>query len=110
MMYQSGMQRYKDTTIVIREISEGNAHLGSQGLGVQIQRGVLGHVVELVIQHADDFGRLVIDDFLLLLVIEDGDGVVASVLFVRLLVDLFDEVEAIVGVRILLRKGPAIRA
>jgi hypothetical protein len=50
--------------------------LRTQRLGVEIDLGVLGESVELAVLHADDLGRLVVDDSLALAVPEhrDRDG------------------------------------
>ena len=75
---------------------------GAKRLGIQIQSRIRCNVVELVIQHTNDLRRLVVHDSLLLLIVEDRNGPFASVLRIALLVNLSDELEAVVGVRILL--------
>lgn len=49
---------------------------------------ILNEIVELGVQESDDFGRLVADDCLLLLIPEDRNGESASVFWVGLVVDL----------------------
>ena len=68
-------------------------HLGSERLGVQINGRLLWRLtesVELRIEHADYFRRLVVDDRLLHLVVEHRDGESAAVFRVALQINIAD--------------------
>lgn len=82
-------------------------NLRAQRLGVQIQRRILRQVVELIVEHADDLGRLVVDDALGLLIVKNGDSVVGVVVGVGLFVNLTNPFEAVDGVRELGGEVPA---
>jgi len=73
-------------------------YFGAEGGRVQIYRGVVGReeVVELRAEHAEDLAGLVVDDGLLDLVVEEGDGETPGVGGVDLEVDLAEVGEGLV--------------
>ena len=73
-------------------------YLRAQMLGIQIQRRVLRQVVELLVEHANDIGRLVVYDALGDLIVKDGNSVVSRVQAIGLFVDLTKPLEAVVRV------------
>lgn len=81
---------------------------GAQRLGVEVEFGVRGEVVEGAVEHANDLGRFVVDDRLLALVLEHGHGDAAALVGASHRVQLAQEAQAVKRLELVGREGPAL--